>query len=105
MGSVQTFSEQTARDIDAEVHRIVMEQYERAKKVLQDNRETLNRITDALIEYETLDAADVDTLMAGGTISRPPPAKPLPTQQAGDKGGKRAGLLDAVGGVPAAGKA
>jgi cell division protease FtsH len=103
MGSVQTYSEQTAKDIDAEVRRIVTDQYERAKRVLLENQTLLNRIADALIEYETLDAADIDVLMAGGALNRPPPAKPIAAAQA-DKG-KRGGLLDAVGGVPAAGKA
>jgi cell division protease FtsH len=104
MATAHNYSEQTALEIDAEVRRIVTEQYERAKKVLLENQALLNAIADALIEYETLDAADIDVLMGGGTISRPPPAKPMvPT--AAEKGGKRGGLLDAVGGVPAAGKA
>jgi cell division protease FtsH len=102
MSAVQSFSEQTARDIDAEVHRIVMEQYVRAKEVLEQHRPVLERIADALIEYETLDAADVDVIVAGGTISRPPPAKPLQTAVVEKKKG---GLLDAAGPVPAAGKA
>jgi cell division protease FtsH len=103
MGSVQTYSEQTARDIDAEVHRIVTDQYERAKKVLLDNQDLVNRIADALIEYETLDAADIDQLVSGGTLSRPPPVKPLATTPVEKP--KKPGLLDAMGGVPAAGKA
>jgi cell division protease FtsH len=102
MSAVQSFSEETAREIDAEVHRIVMEQYARAKKVLDENRTVLDRIADALIEYETLDAADVDVIVAGGTISRPPPAKPLQTALVEKKKG---GLLDAAGPVPAVGKA
>jgi cell division protease FtsH len=101
MGSVQTFSEETARAIDAEVHRIVIEQYDRAKKVLEEGREILSRIADALIEYETLDSADIEILMSGGTINRPPPVKPLPTAQVERP---KKGLLDAVG-VTAAGKA
>jgi cell division protease FtsH len=103
MGSVQTFSEQTAKDIDAEVRRIVHEQYDRAKRVLLENRVLLDKIADSLIEYETLDAADVDVIMAGGSLNRPPPPKAI-TAAAADKG-KRGGLLDAVSGVPAAGKA
>jgi cell division protease FtsH len=103
MSAVQSFSEQTAREIDAEVHRIVMEQYARAKDVLDAHRAVLDRIADALIEYETLDAADVDVVVAGGTISRPPPPKPLQTAIVEKK---KAALLDAAAGpVPAAGKA
>ncbi len=103
MSAVQSFSEETAREIDAEVHRIVIEQYARAKSVLEANRVTLDRIADALIEYETLDAADVDVLVAGGAISRPPPPKPLATAVVEKK--KGGGLLDTTGPVPAAGKA
>ncbi len=105
MATAQTYSEQTARDIDAEVHRIVVEQYERAKRVLLENQDMLNKIADALIEYETLDAADIDVLMAGGALSRPPPPKPMTAAPAPPEKGKRGGLLDAVGSVPAAGKA
>jgi len=103
MTATQGYSEQTARDIDAEVRRIVTEQYEKAKGVLLEGRDTLNKIADALIEYETLDAADIDLLMAGGAISRPPPVKTVRPQP--QEKGKRGGLLDAVGGLPAGSKA
>ncbi len=96
MASVQTYSEQTAREIDAEVRRIVTEQYERARKVLLDNQATLNRIAEALLEHETLDASDIDTLMAGGHIERPPPPRPPPVSPEKEKP-KRPGLLDALG--------
>jgi cell division protease FtsH len=79
MAVAQTYSERTARDIDSEITRIVTEQYERAKKILVERRDALQRIADALLEYETLDAPDVDVLMAGGAISRPPPTKPMTT--------------------------
>jgi cell division protease FtsH len=103
MGTVQTFSEQTARDIDAEVHRIVTEQYDRAKRVLLENGPVLTKIADALIEYETLDASDIDLIISGGAISRPPPPKPL-AAAAAEK--KKAGILDtAAAAVPAASKA
>jgi len=103
MGTVQNFSAETARDIDAEVRRIVMEQYERAKKILSEHREVLAKIADALIEYETLDTADIEVIMSGGTMTRPPPQKPLPTTVVADK--KKGGALDAAPGVPAPGKA
>jgi cell division protease FtsH len=75
MQSVATFSERTAQDIDDEVSRIVREQYDRAKKILLENQPTLNKIADSLLEYETIDSSDIDVLMAGGSISRPPPVK------------------------------
>jgi len=103
MGTVQNFSAETARDIDAEVRRIVMEQYDRAKKILSEHREVLAKIADALIEYETLDTADIEVIMSGGTMTRPPPQKPLPTTVVADK--KKGGALDAAPGVPAPGKA
>src|SRR5512145_339222 len=75
----QTYSAETARDIDGEIHRIVTEQYERAKKILLERQDAPNRVAAALLEYETLDAPDIDVLMAGGAISRPPPNKPMAT--------------------------
>ncbi|HVI92671.1 MAG TPA: AAA family ATPase, partial [Anaeromyxobacter sp.] len=101
MSAVQTFSEQTSRDIDAEVHRIVTDQYGKAKQILVDNQSVLNKIADALIEYETLDASDIEVIMSGGALSRPPPPKPL-AAAAAEK--KKAGLLDPAP-VPVAGKA
>ncbi len=62
----------------------------------------LDRIADALLEYETLDAADVDVIVAGGVISRPPPPKPLATALAEKKKGA---IAEAGAIVPAAGKA
>ena len=103
MGTVQNFSAETARDIDAEVRRIVTEQYDRAKRILVEHRERLDKIADALMEYETLDTADIEVIMGGGAMTRPPPQKPLTTTMVADK--KKAGALDAPPAVPAPGKA
>src|SRR5574341_1749101 len=100
MGAVQTYSEQTAQDIDAEVRRIVTEQYQRAKRILLDNRALLDKIAGALIEYETLDASDIDVIMAGGTLDRPPPQKTPPGPPPGKDAEKRkTGLLQGLGGL------
>jgi cell division protease FtsH len=98
MQSVQTFSEETSRDIDAEVKRIVTEQYARAKKVLLDNQALLNKIADSLLEYETIDASDIDVLMAGGNITRPPPPPKVSTPPASPVAEKtrKPGLLDTI---------
>ncbi|MGN6104690.1 MAG: ATP-dependent zinc metalloprotease FtsH [Kofleriaceae bacterium] len=64
-------SEDTAMRIDAEIRRIVMHQYERAVKILTDHRKELEQIAEALLEYETIDGDDIDTLLRGGKIERP----------------------------------
>jgi cell division protease FtsH len=101
MTAVQGYSEQTSRDIDAEVRRIVTDQYERARKILLENQPVLNKIAESLLEYETIDSADIDVIMGGGTITRPPPIKSnvLQVQPATEKV-KKPGLLDAIGGLP-----
>ncbi len=101
MSTIQGYSEQTARDIDSEVRRIVTEQYERAKRILLENQATLNKIAEALLEYETIDASDIDVIMGGGHISRPPPHKPPAAPSLPEKV-KKPGLLDAIGGLPKA---
>jgi cell division protease FtsH len=68
------YSEQTAIEIDGEIRRLVMQNYERAKQVLLANLEMLKSIAEALLEHETIDTADIDIIMAGGKIER---AKPL----------------------------
>jgi cell division protease FtsH len=64
-------SEDTARRIDAEIRSIVMAQHERAVKILTEHRKELEAFGEALLEYETLDADDIDTLLRGGKITRP----------------------------------
>jgi cell division protease FtsH len=59
------YSEHTAIEIDNEVKRIVTENYERAKRLITERRETLDLLTKALLERETLDAADIDAIVNG----------------------------------------
>ena len=59
------FSEHTAIKIDEEVKRIVSEQYARATKILQDNRESMERLVEALLEHESLDSAQMRRVIAG----------------------------------------
>jgi cell division protease FtsH len=79
MTTVKGFSDETSRLIDSEIRRIVEEQHERARKVLTENRDILNRLADALVEFETLDGEDLEVIVRGGTIDRPPPTKPMAT--------------------------
>ncbi len=58
------YSEHTAIEIDGEVKRIVTENYERAKKLIHEHIDTLHRLTKALLEKETLDAAEIDAIIS-----------------------------------------
>jgi cell division protease FtsH len=66
------YSEQTAVDIDAEVRRIVTEDHDRAKKIISENQDKVKVLAEALLEYETLDGAEIDVLFAGGKLDRTP---------------------------------
>ena len=65
------YSEATALAIDSEVKSIVTRNYERAKQLLTEHRETLTRIAEALLEHETLDGSQIDRLVKGETIEPP----------------------------------
>ena len=75
------FSEETARQIDAEVRRFVNDGYDVAKKVIEDNKDTLARIAQALLEREVLDAAELKMVMEGKQL----PVRTAP-QKSGDDG-------------------
>ncbi len=60
----RTYSEETARAIDAEVRGILEAQHRRATAILTEKRETLERMTRRLLEVETLDRAGIEALLA-----------------------------------------
>jgi cell division protease FtsH len=68
------YSEQTAIEIDAEVRRIVTDNHERARKVVLEHLEKLKILAEALLEYETLEGAEIDLLFAGKDLNRQPSA-------------------------------
>lgn len=63
------YSEDTAREIDSEVKRIVIENYDRAKKLLQDNLSALHALAEALLEYESLDGDQIEKIMHGEKLA------------------------------------
>jgi cell division protease FtsH len=69
-------SEDTARRIDAEIRRIVLEQYERAHRLLSEKRAGLEAVSEGLLEYETLDGEDIEKLLTGEKLTRPLPTPP-----------------------------
>ncbi len=61
----QDYSEDTAIKIDQEVKRIVMEQYERARQIILENRDALDRLAQELLARETLDSVQIRRVVAG----------------------------------------
>jgi cell division protease FtsH len=59
------YSEETSIRIDSEVRKIVTEQYERATKIIQENRDTLVRLAEVLLEHESLDGVQIRRIVAG----------------------------------------
>ena len=64
----KNYSEATAELIDIEVKKVVTRNYERAKKVLSENRTKLDMLAKALIEYESLDGSQIDLVLRGETL-------------------------------------
>jgi len=87
MGSMssRTVSEATQQKVDAEIRRILDEQYGIARKLLEDNRDKVEAMTKALMEFETIDADQVNDIMAGLPVRAPKP-KNGPTISSGGSG-------------------
>jgi len=67
----QTFGAETSNKIDAEIKKIIDDSYSKAKKLLNDNLEKLHVMADALLKYETIDADQIDDIMAGAEPREP----------------------------------
>jgi cell division protease FtsH len=79
----KNMSEATMQKVDVEIRRVIDEQYARARKLLEDNRDKVEAMTAALLELETIDADQINDIMAG-LPPRPPkpssaPRRPGPT--------------------------
>ncbi len=75
----KSVSEATLQKVDAEVRLIVDEQYARARHLIESNRDKIEAMTQALLEWETIGAEQIDDIMA----NQPPrPPKPAPVAQA-----------------------
>jgi cell division protease FtsH len=74
-------SEQTAREIDEEVRRIIDAAYARASEIIIQNRDKLVALAEALLEFETLDAAEIGEVIATGKLNKPPNRGPGLTSQ------------------------
>lgn len=88
--TTKNVSEATMQKVDAEIRRIIDEQYSLARKLLEDNRDKVEAMTKALLEWETLDSEQIDDIMKGNAPRPPKPASvkvPTPPPSDGDASG------------------
>jgi len=69
----KSYSEATAQEIDAEVRALIKGQFDRAYEIIHSNRDKLEVIANSLLEYETLDGAQVEEILRTGKFTPPPP--------------------------------
>ncbi len=88
-------SEKTMQEVDAEVRRIIDEQYAIARRLIEDNRDKMEMMAKALLDWETIDADQIDDIMEGREPRPPKPSKdtdrqPEVRQEASQDAGKAA---------------
>ncbi|MCH4143358.1 MULTISPECIES: ATP-dependent zinc metalloprotease FtsH [Acetobacter] len=66
----RNFSEETAREIDEEIRRLIEDAYEQARNYLHGHVDELHRLANALLEYETLSGEEIRQIMRGQPIER-----------------------------------
>jgi cell division protease FtsH len=64
-------SEETMQKVDAEVRRIIDQQYSQARRLIEDNQDKMHAMAKALLEWETIDSDQIEDIMAGKE-PRPP---------------------------------
>jgi len=94
-------SEATMQKVDAEIRRIIDQQYGLARKLLEDHRDKVEAMTAALLEWETIDAEQIDDIMEG---KAPRPPKPAPVKSSTPPSdGDASGVTVSISGKPAQG--
>ena len=76
----KNMSEATMQKVDAEIRRIVDEQYALARKLIEENKDKIEAMTQALLEWETIDSDQIKDIMEGR-----PPRPPKPPQSMADQ--------------------
>ena len=69
-------SEATMQQVDAEIRRIIDQQYGLARRLIEENRDKIEAMTQALLEWETLDADQINDIMAGKPPREPKRSSP-----------------------------
>ncbi|MFW5431506.1 MAG: ATP-dependent zinc metalloprotease FtsH [Methylophilaceae bacterium] len=92
--SSKTVSEATQQKVDAEIRRILDEQYAIARKLLEDNRDKVEAMTAALMEFETIDADQINDIMDGKPVRKPKPRQASVKPDTKNKGGGAGATVD-----------
>jgi cell division protease FtsH len=84
----QNMSEETMKAVDKEVRAIIDMQYALARRLLEENREKVEVMTKALLEWETIDAEQINDIMSGRPPRPPKPVAPKvpPSSDSGSRG-------------------
>jgi cell division protease FtsH len=85
----QNMSEDTMKAVDKEVRAIIDQQYSLARRLLEENREKVEAMTKALLEWETLDAEQINDIMQGRPPRPPKPVAAKPATPPSDSSGSR----------------
>jgi cell division protease FtsH len=89
--SSKTVSEATQQKVDAEIRRILDEQYAIARQLLENNKDKVEAMTAALMEYETIDADQINDIMAGNPVREPKPRQSTIKPSSGGSSGASSG--------------
>ena len=76
-------SERTMQKVDSEIRRIIDEQYAIARKLIEENQDKIHAMAKALLEFETIDADQIDDIMSGKPPRAPKDWTPAPAKPAG----------------------
>lgn len=87
-GSKNNVSEATMQKVDAEIRRILDEQYALARKIIEENQDKMHAMAEALLKWETIDAEQIDDILAGN-----PPREP---KDFGDKKSEKEKVAEEV---------
>ena len=80
----KNMSEASLQTVDAEIRRIIDEQYALARRLLDENRDKVEAMTAALLEFETIDADQINDIMEGKPPRAPKPSATPPKSPTGD---------------------
>jgi cell division protease FtsH len=70
-GDGKEYSDETARQMDEEIKKLIDSLYDETRKILEAHRDELDAMAKALVKYETLDTNDVERIMRGDVLTKP----------------------------------